>query len=565
VDFELRFMSRFLPLSQVEAEAQLRKLEKQILTTEVSIGGMLAHAFGGGPSRVRSNAGAELFAKDTDAARQENFTDVVRFGRWTACVVVWSHDLGELNRRMRAVEQIIHSTGLGCHWETLNAIDAWCGTMPGHWQANVIQPIIHTLNKAQLEPISAPWAGVTWNAHLNGPPLFYAKTNGNTPFRVSFWVGDVGSTLFVGPIGSGKSTVVLFALSQFVARYPRAQGYILEVGASGKALTYAMGGQYFDLGSPDLMFQPLRTIHDEQQRRWAHEWVGDRFVESGLTLTPEHRNELWRALSNLATAPASQRTLTGLMLTLQSRELREALKYYTLDGPHGLLLDADTDGLPQGTFQGFNLKALLDKPRIMPAVLSYVLHRLEGCLDGSPTVVVCDDFAKYLDFDIFVDILDNLMRLRRKDNLAVWMSTQTGEDILNTKIARLILESCMTRVLFPNPAAMDAENDAIYQDALRMNRRQRRLIARATPKCQLYFDSPQGSRLCDLPLDGITLAVCGANSDEDRKLVDRMYAETGPIGFLPAFVQAKGLASAYVSLEKEVNDAWSAYRVAAAD
>jgi type IV secretory pathway VirB4 component len=400
---------------------------------------------------------------------------------------------------------------------------------------------------------------------LNGPPLFYAKTNGNTPFRVSFWVGDVGGTLFVGPIGSGKSTTVLFSLSQFVARYPRAQGYILEVGASGKALTYAMGGQYFDLGSPDLMFQPLRTIHDEQQRRWAHEWVGDRFVESGLTLTPEHRNELWQALSNLATAPASQRTLTGLMLTLQSRELREALKYYTLDGPHGLLLDADTDGLPQGTFQGFNLKALLDKPRIVPAVLSYVLHRLEGCLDGSPTVVVCDDFAKYLDFDIFVDILDNLMRLRRKDNLAVWMSTQTGEDILNTKIARLILESCMTRVLFPNPAAMDAENDAIYQDALRMNRRQRRLIARATPKCQLYFDSPQGSRLCDLPLDGITLAVCGANSDEDRKLVDRMYAETGPIGFLPAFVQAKGLASAYVSLEKEVNDAWSAYRVAAAD
>ena len=93
VDFELRFVSRFLPLSQAEAEVQLRKLEKQILTTEVSFGGMLAHVFGGGPSRVRSNSGAELFAKDTDAARQENFTDVVRFGRWTACVVVWAHDL----------------------------------------------------------------------------------------------------------------------------------------------------------------------------------------------------------------------------------------------------------------------------------------------------------------------------------------------------------------------------------------------------------------------------------------------------------------------------------------
>ena len=68
-------------------------------------------------------------------------------------------------------------------------------------------------------------------------------------------------------------------VSQFVARYARAQGYILEVGASGKALTYAMGGQYYDLGSPEMAFQPLRDIDDEQARRWAHEWVQDRFTE----------------------------------------------------------------------------------------------------------------------------------------------------------------------------------------------------------------------------------------------------------------------------------------------
>ena len=82
-----------------------------------------------------------------------------------------------------------------------------------------------------------------------------------------------------------------------------------------------------------MAFQPLRGIDDEDVRRWAHTWVEDRFNEQGHAVTPEDRNEIWRALGNLATAPAHQRTLTGLMLTLQSRELREALKYYTLDGP----------------------------------------------------------------------------------------------------------------------------------------------------------------------------------------------------------------------------------------
>jgi type IV secretion system protein TrbE len=78
---------------------------------------------------------------------------------------------------------------------------------------------------------------------------------------------------------------------------------------------------------------------------------------------------------------------------------------------------------PGGTFQGFDHTGLLDKPRVVPAVLSYILHRLEGCLDGSPTVLVCDDFAKYFAFPIFVDLLDGLLRLRRKDHLAVWFST----------------------------------------------------------------------------------------------------------------------------------------------
>jgi type IV secretion system protein TrbE len=206
---------------------------------------------------------------------------------------------------------------------------------------------------------------------------------------------------------------------------------------------------------------------------------------------------------------------------------------------------------------------LLDKRRVVPAVLSYVLHRLEDYLDGSPTVLVCDDFAKYFDFPIFVDLLDGLLRLRRKDNLAVWFSTPTGADLLGTKIAQLVLDSAMTRILLPNPAALDSANDEVYH-ALRMNPRQRRLIARAQPKCQFYFDSPQGSRLCDLPLNGITLAVCGANSDQDRKLVDAIYAQTGPVGFLPAFVEAKGLASTYLSLEEEVNRAWDDGRAPAA-
>jgi type IV secretory pathway VirB4 component len=199
----------------------------------------------------------------------------------------------------------------------------------------------------------------------------------------------------------------------------------------------------------------------------------------------------------------------------------------------------------------------------VPGAISYLAHRVEGCLNGAPTVAVFDDFGRYLDYPIFVDILDGLIRERAKDNLSVWFATQTTADLLGTDIAQLVLDSAMTRLLFPNPAALDEQNDAVYQ-ALRQNRRQRRMLARATAREQFYFDSPQGSRLCDLPLDGLTLAVCGANSDEDRKLVDQVYAEVGPERFLEAFARAKGLEQTFATLSQEVSHAVDA-RVVAAD
>ncbi|WP_416092611.1 hypothetical protein, partial [Paenibacillus larvae] len=39
--------------------------------------------------------------------------------------------------------------------ETLNAVDAWLSSIPGHAYANVRQPIVSTLNLAHLVPVSA--------------------------------------------------------------------------------------------------------------------------------------------------------------------------------------------------------------------------------------------------------------------------------------------------------------------------------------------------------------------------------------------------------------------------
>ena len=118
----------------------------------------------------------------------------------TATVTVWDQSAAVAEDRLRLVEKTIQGHDFTCVRETVNAIEAWLGGLPGHVYANVRQPPISTLNLAHMMPFSAVWAGPERDEHLAAPPLFFAKTEGSTPFRFSLHVGDVGHTLIVGPV-----------------------------------------------------------------------------------------------------------------------------------------------------------------------------------------------------------------------------------------------------------------------------------------------------------------------------------------------------------------------------
>ena len=102
------------------------------------------------------------------------------------------------------------------------------------------------------------------------------------------------------------------------------------------------------------------------------------------TVTPEVKDHIWSALSSLASAPVHERTLTGLSVLLQSNALKRALKPYCLGGPHGRLLDAEAEDLGDAEVQCFETEGLIGSAAA-PAVLSYLFHRIEAALDGSPS------------------------------------------------------------------------------------------------------------------------------------------------------------------------------------
>ncbi len=539
-----RWITRFLPLNREDARREIEKIRKRWFSKRKGLLTLLREALFREEAALQDNDAANQ-AGDADAALQELGADAVAAGYATLVIVVAEDSEAEAEAAVRMIRQTTDGLGFVTEVETVNAVEAWLGSLPGNPYADVRRPLLLTPSLAHLLPTSAVWAGAERNAHLNGLPLMLAATDGATPFRLNLHVGDVGHTLIVGPTGAGKSVLLSTFAAQWL-RYRSAQVYFFDKGRSSRATILGLGGDFFDLGAEDgqsgavLGFQPLADIDDDQERAFAQDWLLGLIMAGNVAVTPDLKAELWRALDLLAQRVPSDRTLSLLTALVQESRLRAALEPYTHAGVYGRLLDADATTLGYGAIQAFEMDDLLKRPMAAAAVLPVIFHLLERRFDGRPTLLILDEAWLFLKDALFAAQIQDWLKTLRKRNVAVVFASQELADVERSPIASTILEACATRIFLPNDRAREPRTRAFYE-ASGLNDRQIELIAQATAKRDYYVVSRDGARLIELGLGPGTLAFVGASSPEDQKLIDRVLAAGGDVGFARAFLEARGL------------------------
>jgi type IV secretion/conjugal transfer VirB4 family ATPase len=539
--FAYRWSTRALCLDKTVATGLLTKIRRQWFAKRKSVLVLLREALTQEPSALVDNDAANK-AGDADLALQDLGGDAVAYAYVTASLVVWDEDPARADAKLALAEKVIQGRDLTVIREDVNAVEAWLGTVPGHVYANIRQPPLSTLNLAHLAPMSAVWAGPECNRHLDGPPLLIARTAGSTPFRLSLHVDDVGHTLVVGPTGAGKS-VLLAMLALSFRRYPQAQIFAFDFGASSRAAVLGMGGDFHDLSAqagPLPTLQPLALIDAPDERAWASDWLAAILAREGVAITPAVREHLWAALGSLAGAPVAERTLTGLVALLASPPLKAALAPFVLGGPHGRLLDGAGEKFGAATIQVFETEGLA-RGAAAPAVLSYLFHRIGRQLDGRPTLILIDEGWLALDDPAFGAQLREWLKTLRKKNASVVFATQSLADVTSSAIAASIIESCPTRIFLPNPRALEPQGAAAYA-RFGLNDRQIEILARATPARDYYLQSRVGDRLFDLGLGPVALAFSAASSKADQAAIAKVLASVGKRGFAAAWLRTKSLA-----------------------
>lgn len=534
-----RWSNRFILLDPQTAITELKKYRRNWFQKRHGLKGLIKEAFSPGEGSSFQNRDALAMAEDADSAIEEAESGIVRYGFYTSVIILMGENAADLEEDAKLIIKNFEMRGFQGRIETINAMEAYIGSLPGHGYQNIRKPPIHSLHLADLLPLTSVWPGLEHNPcryyPSNSPPLLYAATSGSTPFRFNLHVNDIGHTLILGDTGAGKSTLVGTIITQFF-RYKDAQVFCFDKGYSAYILCKAMDGKHYDIANSENgsdrsdnqdqlpAFYPFSQLHESSELNFACEWVETLLECQNIKITSAHRKEIRESLMRLSVQKS--RTLTDYQSTVQNQDIKNAVEFYTLSGQMGHVLDADRDGLRDARLQVFEMKHLMEKGLACttPTIL-YLFHQIEKRLRGQPTLIIVEEGHTFLKGQ-FGERLDKWLRELRKQNTSVIFLTQSLSEIVESPYKHILLNSCNTKLFLPNQNADNDLNAELYRK-VGLTDRQISLLKSAQPKRDYYYTSSLGKRLIDLGLGKVILSFVGVDSEENRRQVDVLENEYG--------------------------------------
>ncbi|MDI2113890.1 VirB4 family type IV secretion/conjugal transfer ATPase [Commensalibacter nepenthis] len=527
-----RWSSRFIFLDTHQAVNELNSYRK---AWKMKSRGFFSQVFKTQGGSI--NEDALIMANEAQNALSQAEGGMVTFGYYTPVIILMGKDRDIVEDNAVKIINEMNRRSVRGRIETINAVEAYFGSLPAHTYQNVRRPIIHTLNLSDLLPLASVWAGKeTCPCDYfppNSPPLALAATTGSTPYRFNLHTGQLGHTLILGPTRSGKSSLIAFIVAQY-KRYNNAKICCFDKGNSLFPLVNAInprfGARHYEVGSENsqLAFAPLTDLETLADKLWAIEWVANCCIlQMQNDVLPNEMKHIEQAIEQLVMAPKNERTITSFCSAVQAERIREAMAYYTLGNVAGHLLDADIDGLDNASLTVFEMEDLLrlDKKIILP-VMIYLVRKFIKSLDGSPSMVVIDEAWTFFQDEFMRKLLEEWLRTLAKANCIVILATQSLADAINSGLVNVLIESTATKIYLPNMEAKNEANRKIYEQ-FGFSDVELDIISTARKQRQYYVVNEDGRRLIDFGFGDLTLSFVGAASKENINEIRKLIGQYG--------------------------------------
>ena len=143
-----------------------------------------------------------------------------------------------------------------------------------------------------------------------------------------------------------------------------------------------------------------------------------------------------------------------------SGKMRPALKKWVDPLQYGEIFNEDIDTLDlQSRLTTFDFTDILADPTLSPAVISYILHRINNTTvsGGNPSLIMIDETAPMLENKMFRDNFIAGLQEGRKNRQAYMVAFQRANVLDKLGIGDVVRGQAQTIMFFRNPAADAAD------------------------------------------------------------------------------------------------------------
>jgi type IV secretion system protein VirB4 len=455
---------------------------------------------------------------------------------------------------------VLADTGMLVAREDLALEAAFWAQLPGNFPLRPRKAPITSRNFAAMAPFHNFPSGRATGNHW-GDALCLLVTSARSPYYFSLHASDpadpeggsrkdTGHTLICGPTGSGKTVFIGFLIAELHRR--GVTQVVFDKDRGLEILVRALGGEYLALKSGTAtgcnpLQLPVTPGNVEFLKTWLRELgAGTSRRDSAV----REAADLDQALRGTLALEPAMRRLSRLVEFLDPTDpeglhARLARWCESCRGEYAWVFDNPRDTivsrLTDRAVIGFDVTEFLDHALTRSPITLYLFHLVRQLLDGRELVCWMDEFWRLLADPAFESFAKDGPKTWRKLNGVMCLATQSPSDVLDSPIARTLVEQTPTKVFFPNGQADFHE----YTQGFGLTEREFKLIKEQLEPGSRMFLVKQShqSVVCQLDLKGFDaeLAVISGRSSELARL-HRIMSATGrdPAAWLPEFMAGNG-------------------------
>jgi type IV secretion system protein VirB4 len=399
--------------------------------------------------------------------------------------------LKQLNDNIAKARFMLSESGMTVAREDIALEAAFWAQLPGNFKYRSRKAPITSRNFAAMSPFHNYPSGRASGNHW-GDALTMFVTSALSPFFFSLHASDpkapdggsrkdVGHITGIGAVGTGKTTLLGFLISM-LTNFDVNQ-VVFDKDEGLHILVRALGGSYLPLKNGQATgCNPLQLEAVPDNVEFLKHWLRRLVMRApDDVLSVRQEEDLDQALRGAMQLERTARRLSRVLEFLDPTDpegVHARLKKWCAKegGDYAWVFDNPSDAvvpeIENNAIVGFDVTDFLDNPAVRDPLSMYLFHLVKRMVDGRRMVVWADEFARLLADRSFAEFSKNGLEGWRKKDAALASFTQSASHVLDSSIARAIVEQTPTKIFFPNPDADYAQ----YTDGFSLTDREFKLI-----------------------------------------------------------------------------------------